>query len=82
MGEVAVNMKIFVDNPENIEKVKGEINKIVEIKDSREEDIGFGIKVLRIVFIMDDSGGVDKIEEKINHLEHVNQVEVESVGRI
>ncbi len=83
MAEVAVEMKVFVDGPEHIEDVKKALTDTVSnIQTIKEEDVGFGIKLLRVVFLMDDAGGINEVEDKVNALAHVNQCEVVEVSRI
>ncbi len=82
MGEVAVTVKIFPEDVEKLEEIKAEVSKIVKIAKSDAEDIGFGLKALKIVFVMDDSGGVDEIEQKLSSIPGVSQVQVEDVRRI
>ncbi|NYZ77365.1 hypothetical protein H0O02_03555 [Candidatus Micrarchaeota archaeon] len=80
---VAAKIKIYVDEPAAIEKVKKAIGKLAKVQNAVEEDVGFGIKTLKITVLFDDSkGGTDALEEKIRALEHVSQTEVESVTRI
>ncbi len=82
MGDVKVTLKIYPENPDNIEKIKEEINKIVKLAAAEEQDIGFGVKALRIAFIINDASGVDEIEERIAKIEGVSQVQPEGVDII
>ncbi len=83
MGQVAVEMKVFVEDPEYLEEVKKGVQEVVpNVQRIKEEDIGFGIKVLRVVFVMEDEGGINEIEERVNGLEHVNQCEVVEVSLV
>ena len=46
------------------------------------EEIGFGIKALRILFVMDESiGSTDELENKIKNLTNVESVETIDVRR-
>lgn len=82
MGEVAVTVKIFPDDVEKLEEIKTAVGKVVKIAKSESEDIGFGLKVLRIVFVMNDAGGLDAIEQKLSSIPGVSQVQVEDVRRV
>lgn len=82
MGEVAVTVKIFPDDVEKLEEIKTAVGKVVKIAKSESEDIGFGLKVLRIVFVMNDAGGLDAIEQKLSSISGVSQVQVEDVRRV
>ncbi|MBU0527992.1 hypothetical protein KKE92_05910 [Candidatus Micrarchaeota archaeon] len=80
---VAAQIKIYVDDPTALESVKVGIENIAKVQRATEEELGFGIKVLRVNLLLADSeGGMEEIEEKIKALEHVTQVEVEEVGRV
>ena len=82
---VALQMKIYLEDPSKLESVKAAINGLqqVKVEKIREEDVGFGIKILKVVFLMNDAeGGADVLEEKVKSIENVSQVEVESVSRI
>jgi len=80
---VMAEMKIYVDDSEAIPAIKEEIGKLAKLQNAVEEDVGFGIKALRITVLFDDSqGGTEELSEKIKAIEHVSQVEVENVGRI
>ncbi len=81
MAKVSVTLKVFPEDPAQLEKVKGTISGMVEIAESKEEEIGFGVKALVIRFLMEESGGIDAIEEKIAAIEGVSQVQVISVDR-
>ncbi len=81
-NEVAVSMKLFLENQNKINETIDEINKVIKISNFKIEDIGFGIKVLKIIFLMPDQGGIDKIEEKIASLPNISQVQVEEVSRM
>jgi translation elongation factor EF-1beta len=85
MGElnVAAQVKIYVDEPTAMSEVKVEIEKLVKVQKFWEEDVGFGIKVLKANLLLDDSeGGMDKLETSIKKLNHVSELEVETVTRV
>ena len=78
MGDVAVSLKIMPDSIEtDIEKIKEEISKKVEIRDSKIETIAFGLKSLRVLVIIPDRG-VDQLKDDIAKIEGISDVEVES----
>lgn len=80
---VVAKLKIYVDEPANIEKVKRELDKVAKVSKIWEEELGFGIKVLKATFLLNDSsGGMGKLEEDLAKIKHVSQYEVEEVGRI
>lgn len=61
--------------------------KIIEFSQSKEikteqEPIAFGLKALKIIFVMDESkGSTDSLEESIKNIEGVNSVEAVDVRR-
>ncbi|MEK6979732.1 MAG: elongation factor 1-beta [Candidatus Micrarchaeota archaeon] len=85
MYDVMAVFKIFAEDSNNLGVIRSAIEKleIGKVHSSSEEDIGFGIKVLKVIFLLnDDSGGMDALEEKIRGISGVSQVEVEDVSRV
>lgn len=89
MGQVALTLKVMPQSPEvDLEKIKEEIKKVetenIKISDMTVEDIAFGLKAIKVLFVMPDKGGVNpsEIEEKIKSIEGVGEVETESVTLI
>ena len=80
---VAAQIKVYVDDPSAIDGVKAGIEKIAKVQKFWEEDVGFGIKALKANLMLNDSeGGMDQLEEKIKGLDHVSEIEVETVTRV
>jgi len=80
---VAAQIKVYVDEPSTLDGVKSGIEKIAKVQKFWEEDVGFGIKVLKAVLLLNDAqGGMDQIEEKIRKLPNVSELEVEEVSRV
>ncbi|MDD5171890.1 MAG: hypothetical protein PHF60_02525 [Candidatus ainarchaeum sp.] len=80
---VAAQVKIYVDDPAAMAEVKAGIEKVVKVQRFSEEDVGFGIKVLKATLLLTDSeGAMDKLEEKIRAVKGVSEIEVEEVGRV
>jgi elongation factor 1-beta len=80
---VAAQLKIYLDDPSQMGRVKTDIGKIAKVDKFWEEDVGFGIKVLKVNILMNDSqGGMDELEGKIKNIENVSEVEVETVTRV
>jgi len=89
MADVIITMKIMPENPEVDlgaveERVKNEITNFCgesEFK-TEVEPIAFGLKALKVVFVMDESkGDTEILEKKIKELEGVESVEVVDVRR-
>jgi translation elongation factor EF-1beta len=80
---VAADIKIYIDGPESVPGVKAEIEKLVKVQRFWEEDVGFGIKVLKATLMMDDSaGGMDKLEADIRKIKGVSELEVDNITRL
>ena len=88
MGKVAVSFKVMPsDESKDISsmerKLKDELSKTFTLGKSTVEELAFGIKVLRIIVILSDEGGVvDSVEQKIRSFDGVGEVEVEEVSLI
>lgn len=78
MGSVAVTFKIMPESPDtDLEKIKKDISKKIEIKDSKVEPVAFGLKVLRVLVVVPDKS-IENIENDIRNVSGVSEVEVES----
>jgi len=78
MGEVAVSMTVSLESPEtNTQKVLDEIKEKVDVRDSSIEEVGFGVKKIKIMVVFDDreGGNTDKIENEISSISGVSNVE-------
>jgi elongation factor 1-beta len=89
MGTVIITLKIMPTSPEiNLTEVETNAKqKIAEFAGEGEtkteiEPIAFGLKALKIIFVMDESkGATDPLEESINQIEGVQSVEVSDIRR-
>ena len=82
MGNVAVIVRVMPESPEiDLEKLKSALKqKLPGIQDIREEPIGFGLKALKLVAIINDAGGeTDAIEGKLNTIPGVERAEIVEV---
>ncbi|MEK6981455.1 MAG: elongation factor 1-beta [Candidatus Micrarchaeota archaeon] len=81
--DVAVDLKIYLEDVTKINEVKIEVEKIGKVQNMREEELGFGIKTLKLTILLNDSeGGMDAAEEKIKNIKYVSELEVENITRI
>jgi len=89
MVNAVITVKIMPENPEiDLKKVEENSKKIIsnfagegETK-VKEESIGFGLKTLKIFFVMDESkGSPDPVAEEISELEGVSSAEITDVRR-
>jgi elongation factor 1-beta len=89
MAHVIITLKIMPDSPEVDlaaveEQAKKQIQGFAGKTESKteQEPIAFGLKALKMTFVMDESKGpTDALEEKIRAIEGVNSVEVVDVRR-
>ncbi len=89
MANAIVTIKIMPENPEVDlggveEKAKKHIEEYAGKGDTKTEiePIAFGLKALKITFIMDENlGSPDELEEKLSGLEGVNSAETIDVRR-
>jgi len=80
---VAADIKVYVEDLKKMDSVKKDIEKIAKVQRFWEEDVGFGIKVLKATLLLnDDAGGMDALEGKIRKINSVSEMEVENVTRI
>lgn len=80
---VAAQIKVYVDEPAAMPAVKSGIEKLAKVQKIWEEDVGFGIKVIKATILFNDAeGGMDQLEEKIRKLSNVSEMEVETVTRV
>jgi translation elongation factor aEF-1 beta len=88
LGKVAVSFKVMpLDESKDlvaIEKdLKSDLSKNYVLGNSRIEELAFGIKVLKLIVIMSDEGGlVEDVEQRIRSFQDVGEVEVEEVSLI
>ncbi|MCL4381780.1 hypothetical protein M1614_02270 [Candidatus Marsarchaeota archaeon] len=76
MSEVSIIFKVYPAEG-NIEELIQEINKL-KPKDIKTEEIGFGIKIAKVMFVFDDTKtSSSKIEEMLKNSKGVGEVEVE-----
>ncbi len=85
MGDVAVLLKIL---PTDVEldidalkdKVVGSVKPMCEVNKVELQEIGFGLKAIKLqVIVPDEEGKIDKVEQTISSVEGVGQVDTEEV---
>tara|TARA_Y100000310_G_C20339836_1_gene649257 strand:- start:186 stop:464 length:279 start_codon:yes stop_codon:yes gene_type:complete len=89
MAVVIVTLKIMPESPEtdlnNLEtQAKAKIIDFSETKEikTEQEPVAFGLKALKITFVMDESkGSTDSLEENIKNIDGVNSAEAVDVRR-
>lgn len=81
--DVAVDLKIYLEDVTKINEVRSSVEKIGKVQNMREEELGFGIKTIKLTILLSDSeGGMDAAEEKIKKIQYVSELEVENITRI
>lgn len=82
MAKVGALFKIFTDEGK-LDEVTEEIKKELKPQDIRSEELAFGIKVIKALFVFEDSEvGSSSIEEKLKKVKGVSEVEVEQESLI
>ena len=82
MAKVGALFKIFTDEGK-LDEVTDEIKKELNPQDIRSEELAFGIKVIKALFVFEDSEvGSSSIEEKLKKVKGVSEVEVEQESLI
>jgi len=82
MGSVAVIMKVMPESPEvDLEQLKKALReRLPGIQDIKEEPIGFGLKAIKFVAIVNDAGGeTDALEKTIGAIPGVERAEIVEV---
>ncbi len=84
MGKIGVVIKLMPESPEtDLEKIKEEVKKLIDVSDMDEENVAFGLKAVMVsTVVKDDEGGTDKVEEKLSSIEGVQSVDVEDVQKL
>ncbi|MFO8016286.1 MAG: elongation factor 1-beta [Candidatus Woesearchaeota archaeon] len=88
MAQVIVTMKIMPTSPEtDLGALEEKASKLInefggEIGKSEQEPIAFGLKSLKLMFVMnEDLGSTESLENDVGQIEGVNSVEVIDVRR-
>lgn len=88
MAKVVVTLKIMPESPDSDlkiveEKAEEEIKKFGgEVGKKEVEPVAFGLKALKLYFVMDESkGSTEDLEKKISLISGVGSVTVEDVRR-
>lgn len=85
MGDVAVVLKVLPEDSEldiNLLKtsVEEEVRGVCKLNKSELQEIGFGLKAIRLeVIVPDEEGKIDKVETSISRIKGVGQVDTEDV---
>ncbi len=75
MADVATIFKVYAETGKEIE-VRDKIVSDLKPKSIQLEDVAFGIKVIKVMFVHTDEEGSTAIEEKLKGIQNVTEVEV------
>jgi translation elongation factor EF-1beta len=76
MPQVLVVFKVYPKDGE-LDKALAGINAQLKPKGTQTEEIGFGIKMIKVLFTFEDTqNSSSKLEEQLRSIEGVNEVEV------
>ena len=88
MAEVVITFKIMPEGLDvDLNKIVNSIKKVVkkfggDVGRVEEEPVAFGLKALKIIFVIDENkGSTDDLEEEISKLKGVKSVNVVDVRR-
>ncbi|MEK6948204.1 MAG: elongation factor 1-beta [Nanoarchaeota archaeon] len=87
MAKMFITLKIMPDDQEtNLESIKSSVVKIItdfggSFKEDSLEPVAFGLKALKIMYLIDESKGVDELCELISAVEGVGNVEAVDMRR-
>ncbi|PKL64431.1 MAG: elongation factor 1-beta [Methanomicrobiales archaeon HGW-Methanomicrobiales-3] len=79
MGSVAVIMRVMPESPEvDLEQLKATLKeKLPGIQDVTEEPIGFGLKSIKFIAVVNDAGGeTDMLEKTLGAIPGVERAEI------
>ncbi len=75
MGNVATLFKVYVENGRE-DEVSKKIKEELKPKSMQLEEIAFGIKVVKVLFVHEDTLGSAELEEKLKAISGVSEAEV------
>jgi translation elongation factor EF-1beta len=76
MGKVATVFKVYTADDADPEAVLRKISAEMKPTSVQMEEIGFGIKVIKVMFVHEDSDGSTEYEKKLMEFSGVKEVEV------
>lgn len=82
MGTVLAVFKVMPEDMEHFEEIKENIKKAIPegatLQEIKEEPIAFGLKAIVVGITMEDKEGImDRVEEALRNVPHVESVSVE-----
>ena len=77
MGKVATVFKVYAQDVNNSDAIKADIASKLKPNGIQVEEIGFGIKVIKVMFVHEDQEGSTKYEDGLRKIAGVKEVEVD-----
>lgn len=77
MGKVATVFKVYAEDVSKSDSIRAEIVKGLKPESIQVEEIGFGIKVIKVMFVHEDQEGSTRFEEALRKVGGVKDVEVD-----
>jgi translation elongation factor aEF-1 beta len=84
MGKISCVYNLMPENDEtDLEEIKEEVRKRIDVEDIGEEDVAFGLKAVKVSTITtDEEGGTDAVEEKLEGMAGVQSIELEHFDKM
>ena len=89
MGRMSVLYRILPDSPgkDAIDQIVDKLSLLskdlgLDLKDYKIEPFAYGLYELKVLFIVDEEGGVDRLEEMLKSLEGVASIENIGMNRL
>ena len=83
MGKVAMVYNVMLDDMDRMDEVKSNIEKMEGWLRSEIEEVGMGIKTLKVTFVRDETDGVsDALENELRNVDGVMEIDMLEMSRI
>ena len=77
MGKVATVFKVYAEDMAQTDSIKAQIASTLKPTGVQVDDIGFGIRVIKVMFVHEDQEGSTSYEDGLRKINGVRDVEVE-----
>lgn len=69
-------------DPEYLDTIQKKLKDEYGVKDIKTVEIGFGIKAIQVLFVLDEEQSVEDIEYSLSDIEGVSSVQTISMNRL
>jgi translation elongation factor aEF-1 beta len=77
MGKIAIIFKVYPED-NALDKALKNIKEKMAPKSMQEQEVAFGIKLIRVLFVLEDEDkAASKLEDALKQIDGVREVEVE-----